>query len=193
MNLKLIIGIVLLLIVSLFVNIALSFNIVSEGDQAKKYKKHNQELQSIIDELKAEKKEVEGLVTGDMLLNDDSKNVVEKFFRTQYEYDTSNYKNRFELIKPYVSNNVYGQLTAAGIPDIPDMKFENKIKDIQLYLGSNNNIISGLVLLDTVYTIEGLKNPVTTQIFQVKLGNENGVQQITELKVLGSFAAMSES
>ena len=92
-----------------------------------------------------------------------------------------------------MNDDVYGQLTAAGIPDIPNANFENKINDMKLFLTAQNKELTGLVLLDTVYQIEGLDSPETTQIFQVKVAEQDGQKKIVSLEVLGTFASMSES
>jgi hypothetical protein len=193
-NTKVLITISFALVVSIFVNIALGFNVGSKSEDIKKYSALNKELKEQINSLEAGLSEAEGIITDEQLANsNDAKKVVESFFKTQYDYNSETYKERYEKIKPYVNDKVYGQLTTAGIPEIPNVKYENKINDLKLYMTAQDKDLTGLVLLNTVYNIEGVKSPETTQIFQVKVSEENGKQQIVSLEVLGTFASMSES
>lgn len=194
MNTKVFFAVSLALLISIFANIALGFNVSSKSQEHEEYRALNKELKEKIKILKKGLNEAEGVITDEQLAeNEDAKKVVESFFRTQYEYNSDTYKERFEKIKPFVNKEVYGQLTTAGIPDIPSVKFENRINNLKLYLNAQNKELTGLVLLDTVYKIEGVKSPETTQIFQVTVAEKDGQQQIVSLKILGTFASMSES
>lgn len=194
MNTKVIVSVFLALIISIFVNIALGFNVSSKSQENEEYIALNKELKDQIKSVKKGLNEAEGIITDEQLSEDeDAKKVVESFFKTQYEYNSDTYKERFEKIKSFVNEEVYGQLTTAGIPDIPNIKFENKINNLKLYLTAQNKELTGLVLLDTVYNIEGVESPETTQIFQVTVAEKEGQQQIVSLEILGTFASMSES
>lgn len=194
MNTKIIVALCVALVVSLFANIALGFNVSSKSQENKEYQSLNKELQKQIQSLEKGLDEAEGIIIDEKLTNnEDAKKVVENFFKTQYEYNSDTYKERFEKIKAFVNDEVYGQLTTAGIPDIPNVKFENKINDLKLYLTAKNKELNGLVLLDTVYKIDGVESPETTQIFQVTVAEKDGQQQIVSLEILGTFASMSES
>ncbi|WP_368298863.1 hypothetical protein [Cytobacillus firmus] len=194
MNTKVFIAVSLALLISVFANIALGFNVSSKSQENKEHQTHNKELQKQIESLEKGLDEAEGIIVDEKLVeNEDAKKVVENFFKTQYEYTTDTYKDRFEKIKEFVNNDVYGQLTTAGIPDVPNVKFESKINNMKLYLTAENKELSGLVLLDTVYKIEGVDSPETTQIFEVTVAEKDGKKQIVSLKTLGTFASMSDS
>lgn len=194
MNTKVFIAVSIALLISVFANIALGFNVSSKSQDNKEYQVLNKELQEQIKSLERGLDEAEGIIVDEKLAeNDDAKKVVENFFKTQYEYTSNTYKERFEKIKEFVNDDVYGQLTTAGIPDIPNVKFENKINNMRLYLTAENKELTGLVLIDTVYKIEGVESPETTQIFEVVVAETDGKQQIISLKTLGTFASMSVS
>lgn len=194
MNIKLSIIVIATLIVSIFINVALGFNVSSKIKENEKYEEQNKVLEKKVTKLEKGLDKAEGVIVDEELAGKESvKRLVETFFKTQYEYTSSNYKERFEKIKQYVSTDVYGQLTAAGIPDIPTVKFENKIKNMKVYLTSENKQISGLVLLDTVYEIDSLNGQPTKQIFEITVSNEKGKIQIDKLEVLGTFTSMAES
>lgn len=194
MNTKVFIAVSLALLISVFANIALGFNMSSKSQDNKEYQALNKELKEQIKSLERGLDEAEGIIVDEKLAeNEDAKKVVENFFKTQYEYTSNTYKERFEKIKEFVNDDVYGQLTTAGIPDIPNVKFENKINNMRLYLTAENKELTGLVLIDTVYKIEGVESPETTQIFEVVVAETDGKQQIISLKTLGTFASMSES
>ncbi|MCM3113642.1 hypothetical protein [Lederbergia lenta] len=194
MNTKIFVAVCIALIISIFANVALGFNVSSKSQEREGYAKMNNKLKEEIKMLEKGLIEAEEIITNEQLVvNEDAKQVVKSFFETQYEYNTDTYKERYEKIKPFVNKDVYGQLTAAGIPDVPKIKFENKINDLKLYLTAQNNELTGLVLLDTVYNIEGLNSPENTQIFQVKVAEVDGQQQIVYLEILGAFAAMTDS
>ncbi|PGT80978.1 hypothetical protein [Bacillus sp. AFS040349] len=166
----------------------------SKSQDNKEYQVLNKELKEQIKSLERGLDEAEGIIVDEKLAeNDDAKKVVENFFKTQYEYTSKTYKERFEKIKEFVNDDVYGQLTTAGIPDIPNVKFENKINNMRLYLTAEKKELTGLVLIDTVYKVEGVESPETTQIFEVVVAETDGKQQIISLKTLGTFASMSES
>ncbi|KGX85177.1 hypothetical protein [Pontibacillus litoralis] len=188
-----VIGLVIL-VISIFINLTLSFNLMDKSDKYKKEQTFTKNLQEENKNLKEDLSEAEGVISNEKLKDDqESKKVVEGFFKAQYEYNTETYKDRFKEIKQYVNEDVYGQLTTAGIPDIPNIKFENKINDMKLYWTAENNELMGLVLLETIYKVEGVTNPPTTQIFQVKVAEKEGKQEITSLETLGTFAPMTES
>gem|GEM_PF-2202991 len=194
MNIKVFIVVSVALIMSLFANIALGFNVGSKNHENDKQRSMYQELKGKNKKLEKQLKTTRELVPQQELTgNEEAKTTVENFFNIQYQYNSTNYKERFTRIKPYVNQDVYGQLTAAGIPDTPQIKFENKIKTMKLYLTAENKEFSGLVLLDTVYQIDSVESPETQQIFQVTVAKDGGHQKIISLKALGTFAPMSKS
>ncbi|MGM0941327.1 MAG: hypothetical protein ACQEWU_10245 [Bacillota bacterium] len=194
MKLKFIIPISVVFVISIFSNIALAFNVVNKGSELEKINLDNTELQKELKSLETALNKAESTIQNEKLTNNqDAKELVTKFFKTQYEYDSTNYKGRFKKIEKFVSEDVYGQLTTAGIPEVPNVNFENHINDMKLFLTAHNNEIVGLVLLDTSYVIDGFDSPETTQIFEVKVTEHEGEQKIVSLEILGTFASMSES
>ncbi|MED4057156.1 hypothetical protein ACQRXC_28735 (plasmid) [Niallia taxi] len=194
MNTKILVALVIMLVVSIFSNIALGFNVSSESKDNEKFEKVNKDLKSQVKELENGLDKAEGAITDDQLAgNEEAKKTVENFFNTQYNYSTGTYKEKFQKIKAYVNEDVYGQLMSAGVPDTPNIKFENNITNMKLYMAAKNKELTGLVVLDTVYTIDGVDSPETTQIYEVTVAEEDGRQKIISLDVLGTFASMSES
>ncbi|WP_121605993.1 hypothetical protein [Virgibacillus sp. Bac332] len=194
MKLKFIIPISVVFVISIFSNIALAFNVVNKGSELEKINLDNTELQKELKSLETALNKAESTIKNEKLTNNqDAKELVTKFFKTQYEYDSTNYKGRFKKIEKFVSEGVYGQLTTAGIPEVPNVNFENHINDMKLFLTAHNNEIVGLVLLDTSYVIDGFDSPETTQIFEVKVTEHEGKQKIVSLEILGTFASMAES
>lgn len=190
MKSKIMIVSIVVLVISLFVNLVLSLNLTEamsdkkEVEQAIEELKENQEKQEIKQE-RIEEQENEF----DYLNGEEAERMIELFFRAQYDYDEESYKERTNKIKPFVNDEVYGQLTTAGIPDIPSIKFSNDVNDIQIYLTEKADHVDSLILLDTTYNIEGFDNSMMTQIFNVQFNH--GV--ITSLELIGTFAKMSES
>lgn len=194
MNTKVFVVLSLALLISIFVNMALGFNVSSKSQENKEYQTIIKELKKQVHSLEESLDEAEGIIHDEELAESvDAKKVVENFFKTQYEYTSDTYKERFGKIKEFVNDDVYGQLTTAGIPDVPNVKFKNQINNMKLYLTAKNNELTGLVLLNTVYEIEGVSSPETTQIFEVTVVEKDGKQQIVSLKTLGTFASMSDS
>ncbi|WP_391731322.1 MULTISPECIES: hypothetical protein [Streptomyces] len=194
MNTKILVALVIMLVVSIFSNIALGFNVSSESKENEKVEKVNKVLKVQVKELENGLDKAEGAITDEQLSgNEEAKKTVESFFNTQFNYTTDTYKEKFEKIKAYVNEDVYGQLMSAGVPDTPNIKFENNITNMKIYMSAKNKELTGLVVLDTVYTIDGVDSPETTQIYEVTVAEEDGKQKIVSLKVLGTFASMSES
>ncbi|WP_039076287.1 hypothetical protein [Bacillus sp. MSP13] len=177
---------IVLFFISIFTNITLGFNL---SDQKKAYEQSEAKTKELETELYKVKKQLsdaqDSIKESETAYDSKKKQLVKDFFKAQYEYTTKSYKERYDKIKQYVSNEVYGQLTAAGVPDTPKVSFKNKITDLQLFLTpSNDGQVSGLVLLQTEYEVEGLKNPKVTQLFKVKVNNN----RINKLETLGTFA-----
>lgn len=194
MNTKLLVTLAIMLVVSIFSNIALGFNVSSESKDNKRYESENKDLKAQVKDLEKGLDEAEGSITDEQLAgNEEAKKTVEDFFDTHFNYNTNSYKDKFEKIKNYVNEDVYGQLMSAGMPDTPTIKFENNITKMKLYMTAQNKELTGLVVLDTIYTIDGVDSPETTQIYEVTVAEEDGKQKIVSLEVLGTFAAMSES
>ncbi|QAW06617.1 hypothetical protein ES968_21880 (plasmid) [Bacillus subtilis] len=179
--------IIVLFFISIFVSITLGFNLADQKKVNEQAEAKTKELETELDEVKKQLTDAQDSIKeSETAYDSKKKQLVKDFFKAQYEYTTKSYKERYEKIKQYVSNDVYGQLTAAGIPDTPKVSFKNKITDLQLYLTpSSDGEVSGLVLLETEYEVEGLKNPKVTQLFKVKVNDKN---KIDKLETLGTFA-----
>ncbi len=189
---KLIFGMSIALAISLFANIALGFNVSNAANVANQKEKEIEKLKQNGRENSNLQIDEKTTLSTDVDLNN-TRILIEKFFKAQFEYNTNTYKDRFTKIKEFVNNEVYGQLTAAGIPETPGIKFENKIKDLQIYFNPELQGTSGLVVLESKYTVDKIRNPPTTQIYRVSVGKENGQYKITSLELLGTFTAMKES
>uniref|UniRef100_UPI003F492F8E hypothetical protein n=1 Tax=Niallia taxi TaxID=2499688 RepID=UPI003F492F8E len=194
MNTKVLVTMAIMLVVSIFTNIALGFNVSSENKENEQVVNQNKDLKTQVKELEKGLDKVEGAITDEQLAgNKEAKKTVEDFFDTHFNYNTNSYKDKFEKIKNYVNEDVYDQLMSAGMPDTPTIKFENNITKMKLYMTAQNKELTGLVVLDTIYTIDGVDSPETTQIYEVTVAEEDGKQKIVSLEVLGTFASMSES
>lgn len=194
MNTKVLVTMAIMLVISIFTNIALGFNVSSERKDNEIYESENKDLKTQVKKLEKGLDKAKGAITDEQLAgNKEAKKTVEDFFDTHFNYNTDTYKDKFEKVKNYVNEDVYGQLMAAGVPDTPTIKFENNIIKMKLYMTAKNKELTGLVVLDTVYTIDGVDSPETTQIYEVTVAEEDGKQKIISLEVLGTFASMSES
>lgn len=186
MKLKWIIAGIVLLVISLFANLVLSLNLSNTL-------KENNSLATDITPLESQSETVDDQVEEQLLYENEgqTEQIIESFFRVQYEYTDQNYKERFSNIKEFVNEDVYGQLTSAGTPDIPSVEFENKINDLQIYITQKDNQTDTLVLLDTSYNIEGFTNSNLTQIFNISFDDSENV--ISSLNLVGTFTKMNES
>lgn len=188
MKLKLIVPLSIITVISLFANLVLSLNISEIHSEKKDAISQVQAYEEKIDYLESK----EETQTENKLEYSDGSEIeklLESFFRTYYEYDQENYKDRIPNIKPYVSDEVYGQLTAAGTPDIPSISFSNTVEDLQIYLTNKNEHIDSIILLDTQYEVEDFENSVLTQVFNVEIKDD----VITKLELVGTFSKMNES
>lgn len=186
MKLKLIIGLSVITVLSLFANLVISLNLTQALaekddaiDQSQNYEKKLEELEE-----KTTQESRQEYVNGDAI-----EQLIESFFRTHYEYDQSSYKERIPNIKEYVSDEVYGQLTTAGVPEVPSIEFSNTVENIQIYLTEKSSHVESLILLDTTYQVADFDNSVITQLFNVEV-NDN---VITKLELVGTFSKLSES
>lgn len=186
MKVKLIIILSVITTISLFANLVISLNLMqalSEKDdavnQSQNYEKELKELEG-----KTTQESRQEYVNGDAV-----EKLIESFFRTNYEYDQSSYKERIPSIKPYVSDEVYGQLTTAGVPEIPGIEFSNTIESIQIYSTEKSSHVESLILLDTTYQVEDFDNSVITQLFNIEVKGD----VITKLEQVGTFSKLSES
>lgn len=187
---KLFIIISVFLFISIFANIAFGFNIKSALNKSNELEEENKALEAKVvkegDDTTKNRKTSSSTDTSE----NNEKSIVEGFFKAQYEYDHTSYKERFSKIKKFVSDDVYGQLTAAGAPDTPaGVEFENQINDLQIFFNKNKGDKNGLVLLDSTYIVDGRTSPEMTQIYRIKV-EEN---KIVSLELVGTFSSMTDS
>jgi len=194
MNLKVVVALSIALVISLFANAALGFNVSDKSNQVEDLQAKNEKLTTKLDEVQVSLDKAEGTLVNNQLETDgEARKVVEDFFYTQYAYDNSTYEARYKKIKQYVSDSVYGQLTAAGTPSALEVEFTSEVSDFKLYLSTKDKVLNGLVLMQTIYTIEGSESAPVTQLFQVEVKEEDGKQKIVSLEALGTFSPMTES
>ncbi|GAF66446.1 putative aldehyde dehydrogenase [Bacillus sp. TS-2] len=177
---KLILIGVFILFISLFVNIALFFNLTYVDENISE---NVNDFEAVEDELIINNTSP----PGEFVSGSKANQVITDFFRIYYDYTSETYESRYENIKRYVSEEVYGQLTSAGIPSMPNIEISNEIVNLEFYL-TDAEEMRGLVLLDTMYSIEGLKNPIMTQVFRIVVENDNGNYYINYLEVVGTFS-----
>ncbi|MFF2765289.1 hypothetical protein ACFVR0_18185 [Bacillus altitudinis] len=184
---------VVLFFISIFVNVALGVNLSSTKKDQEKLLEQKKEDKKQLSVLNKKIGKYENSITEEEVSKDaDNKELLNDFFMTQYAYTEKEYKDRFNKMKKYVNDDVYGQLTAAGVPDTPKISFENKVTDIQIFMTSSTseNNVSAMVLLKTQYRIESVTNPEVTQVFKLTIQNK----KISSLETVGSFGqSLSES
>ncbi|EIL83342.1 hypothetical protein P8815_18280 [Bacillus altitudinis] len=184
---------VVLFFISIFVNVALGVNLSSAKKNQVKLVEQQKEDKKQLSALNKKIGKYENSITEEEVSKDaDNKELLNDFFMTQYAYTEKEYKDRFNKMKKYVNDDVYGQLTAAGVPDTPKISFENKVTDIQIFMtpSTSENNVSAMVLLKTQYRIESVTNPEVTQVFKLTIQNK----KISSLETVGSFGqSLSES
>lgn len=193
---KYIVALSIALLISIFANIALGFNVSSTKSISKELEEKERLLEEKLHELTASLEKAQTTISNEQLVSDQlGRETIEEFFYTQFSFTTETYQERFIKIKEYVNDEVYGQLTTAGIPDTPSINFENHINEMKLFLDVDNNKLQGIVMLDTVYVVESVPSPEMTQIFYVVVdkNEQNGKYQIINLEVIGTFTSMVES
>lgn len=196
MKTKYIVALSIALLISIFANIALGFNVSSTKSISKELEEKERLLEEKLHELTASLEKAQTTISNEQLVSDQlGRETIEEFFYTQFSFTTETYQERFIKIKEYVNDEVYGQLTTAGIPDTPSINFENHINEMKLFLDVDNNKLQGIVMLDTVYVVESVPSPEMTQIFYVVVdkNEQNGKYQIINLEVIGTFTSMVES
>jgi len=128
------------------------------------------------------------------LLNTEKiKNNISQFVDAQYNYTNNNYKNRFEVIKKYVTDDVYNALKGPGDITTPKTNFQNEVKNLDVYITTNDNkTIKALVNITTLYSIGGVANKPINQIYELELKEQEKDQWIiTKYTLMGNFAPYS--
>jgi len=123
------------------------------------------------------------------------KNNISDFVKAEFNYTNGNYKSRFLDIRRYVSDDVYNALKGAGDIETPKIKVQNEVKDLSVYLTTNDNkTIKALVNITTVYSVQGIKGKAINQIYELELtepeqGKDNWI--ISKYTLMGNFSPYS--
>lgn len=119
--------------------------------------------------------------------NADVKKLIQNFCHAQFDYDNSNYVNRFDNVKKYVTNDVYNALKGSGSTATPKTQFKNEVKNLNIYLTSNDSKnIKALVHMTNSYTIQGTTSD-TDQFYEFDVSQQNGSWIINKISLMGSF------
>jgi len=130
----------------------------------------------------------------DTLLNTEKiKNNISEFVAAEFNYTNSNYISRFEVIKKYVTEDVYNALKGPGDITTPTTNFKNEVKNLDIYITTNDNkTIKALVNTTTLYSIGGVGNKPINQIYELELKEqEKDHWIITKYTLMGNFAPYS--
>ena len=130
----------------------------------------------------------------DALLNTEIiKNNISEFVAAEFNYTNNNYISRFEIIKKYVTDDVYNALKGPGDITTPKTNFQNEVKNLDVYITTNDNkTIKALVNITTLYSIGGIKNKLINQIYELELKEQAKEQWIiTKYTLMGNFSPYS--
>lgn len=130
----------------------------------------------------------------DALLNTEKiKNNISEFVAAEFNYTNNNYISRFEIIKKYVTDDVYNALKGPGDITTPKTNFQNEVKNLDVYITTNDNkTIKALVNITTLYSIGGIKNKLINQIYELELKEQAKEQWIiTKYTLMGNFSPYS--
>ena len=130
----------------------------------------------------------------DALLNTEKiKNNISEFVAAEFNYTNNNYTSRFEIIKKYVTDDVYNALKGPGDTTTPKTNFQNEVKNLDVYITTNDNkTIKALVNITTLYSIGGIKNKLINQIYELELKEQAKEQWIiTKYTLMGNFSPYS--
>lgn len=131
----------------------------------------------------------------DALLNTEKiKNNISEFVAAEFNYTNNNYMSRFEIIKKYVTDDVYNALKGPGDITTPKTNFQNEVKNLDVYITTtqDNKTIKALVNITTLYSIGGVKNQPINQIYELELKEQDKEQWIiTKYTLMGNFSPYS--
>ena len=121
------------------------------------------------------------------------KDNISQFVDAEYNYTNKNYTGRFEIIKKYVTDDVYNALKGPGDITTPKTNFQNEVKNLDVYITTNDNkTIKALVNITTLYSIGGVANKPINQIYELELKEQEKDQWIiTKYTLMGNFAPYS--
>ena len=67
------------------------------------------------------------------------KDNISQFVDAEYNYTNKNYTGRFEIIRKYVTDDVYNALKGPGDITTPKTNFQNEVKNLDVYIMTNDN------------------------------------------------------
>src|SRR5665648_626449 len=104
-----------------------------------------------------------------------------------------NYTGRFEIIRKYVTDDVYNALKGPGDITTPKANFQNEVKNLDVYITTHDNkTIKALVNITTLYSMGGAANKPINQIYELELKEQEKDQWIiTNYTLMGNFAPYS--
>jgi len=182
------------LIASLVINLILIvavtgtvINIQIKDEQIKTLTSTNENLNGIVSHYN-KNSETETLLNSQKI-----KNNISDFVKDEFNYTNQNYKSRFLDIRRYVSDDVYNALKGTGDIETPKVKVQNEVKDLNVYLTTNDNkTIKALVNITTVYSVQGVKNAAINQIYELELTQrEKDEWIINKYTLMGNFSPYS--
>ena len=131
--------------------------------------------------------------TETLLTSQAIKNNISDFVNAEFNYTNENYISRFEVIKRYVTNDVYNGLKGTGDITAPKTKVQNEVANLNVYLTTNDNkTIKVLINIETIYSIQGVKGTAINQIYELELREQEKDQWIiTKYTLMGNFSPYS--
>ncbi|WP_291123402.1 hypothetical protein, partial [Flavobacterium sp. UBA6046] len=128
--------------------------------------------------------------TETLLTSQAIKNNISDFVNAEFNYTNENYISRFEVIKRYVTNDVYNGLKGTGDITTPKTKVQNEVTNLNVYFTTDDNkTIKALVNIATIYSIQGVKGTTINQIYELELREQTKDQWIiTKDTLMGNFS-----
>jgi hypothetical protein len=120
------------------------------------------------------------------------KNNISEFVAAEFNYTNNNYMSRFEIIRKYVTDDVYNALKGPGDITTPKANFQNEVKNLDVYITTNDNkTIKALVNITTLYSMGGITNKPINQIYELELKEQEKEWIITKYTLMGNFSPYS--
>jgi len=131
--------------------------------------------------------------TETLLTSQAIKNNISDFVNAEFNYTNENYISRFEVIKRYVTNDVYNGLKGTGDITTPKTKVQNEVTNLNVYFTTDDNkTIKAFVNIATIYSIQGVKGTTINQIYELELREQTKDQWIiTKDTLMGNFSPYS--
>ena len=128
--------------------------------------------------------------TDTLLKTQQIKSNISDFVNAEFNYTNENYNSRFEVIRKYVTDDVYNALKGTGGISTPKTKVQNEVTNLNVYLATNDNeTIKALVNIATIYSVQGVKGTVINRIYELELkAQEKGQWIITKYTLMGNFS-----